>query len=68
MRREKRLGVVQASPGGVAQGRGMKGQKILPALPRGSGGGIVEQIGFRREPLQDGHGDSRGFRVANERE
>ena len=65
LRRQKRLGIVQASSDGIVQGRVMQRQKILPALPGSAGGGVVKQIGFRGKPLQDGHRDARRFRAAN---
>ena len=37
----------------------MNREKTLPATPGRAGRGIVQQIGFRREPLKDRHGHSR---------
>jgi len=60
-RREKRLNVVEAASGGGVARDFMESEKLLPAAARSSGRGIVEQIRFRGETLQDGHSDARGM-------
>ena len=57
--REESLHVVEASRGGVASRGFVKREESLPALARRARGGIVQQIRFRREALQDGHRDAR---------
>ena len=56
---EESLGVVEASRCGVAACGFVKRQEALPALSRRACGGIVKQVSFRGESLQDGHGYAR---------
>ena len=51
------LHVVQASRGGIAASSVVECQEVLPALPGRAGAGIVKQICFRCEPLQNCHHD-----------
>jgi len=57
-RREKCLNVVEAPGGGAALRGFVEREESLPALMGCAGGGIVQQVGFRREAQQDGHRDA----------
>jgi hypothetical protein len=62
-RRKKGLDIVQAVGGRRAARGVMNYQKTLPATPGRAGGGIVQQICFRRKTLKYRHGHSRRARA-----
>ena len=49
----------EAVRGGGAACGVMESQETLPTAARRAGGGIVQQIGFRREALKNRHGHAR---------